>query len=47
MIEAESVRAAAFYKRLDPGFEELPGNPLEIVLLMKDLRAAVRKAAGR
>lgn len=47
LIECESPRAAAFYHRLDPGFEELPGSPLEIVLLMKDLRTAVRKAGKR
>lgn len=46
LIEAESDRAASFYRQLDPAFDELPGDPLKIVLLMKDLRAAVRKAAS-
>lgn len=46
LIHAETPAAADFYRRLDPAFEELPGNPLHIVLLMKDLRAAVRKAAA-
>jgi ribosomal protein S18 acetylase RimI-like enzyme len=45
MIQAESPRAAAFYRRLDPAFEELPGDPLQIVLLMKDLRRAIQDAA--
>jgi GNAT superfamily N-acetyltransferase len=44
MIQAESPRAADFYRSLDPAFEELPGDPMQIVLLMKDLRAAIRKA---
>lgn len=46
LIHAETPTAAAFYRRLDRAFEELPGNLLHIVLLMKNLRAAVRKAAG-
>lgn len=46
MIHAETPDAAAFYRRLDPAFEQLPGDPLQIVLLMKDLRTAIKKAAG-
>ena len=46
LVHAETSKAAAFYRRIDPAFAELPGNPLHIVLLMKDLRAAVRKAAS-
>lgn len=47
LIHAETPRAASFYRRLDVAFEELPGNPLHIVLLMKDLRRAIRQASRR
>lgn len=44
LIHAETPEAAAFYRRLDIGFEESPTDPLHLVLLMKDLRAAIREA---
>lgn len=47
LIHAETPRAADFYRQLDPAFEALPGDPLAIVMLVKDLRAAIRKAANR
>ena len=46
VIHAETDRAAAFYRNLDPAFEPMPSEPLELVLLMKDLRLAIEKAAG-
>ena len=46
LIHAETRAAAAFYKRIDPGFEASPTDPLHLILLMKDLRAAIRSAAA-
>ena len=46
LIHAETPEAAEFYRRIDPGFEPSPTNPLHLVLLMKDLRAAIRQATG-
>lgn len=46
LIHAETPEAVAFYRRIDPGFETSPTDPLQLILLMKDLRAAIR-AAGR
>lgn len=46
LIHAETPEAAGFYRRIDPGFEPSPTDPLHLVLLMKDLRAAVRQVAG-
>jgi GNAT superfamily N-acetyltransferase len=45
LIHAETPEAAAFYQRLDIGFEESPTDQLHLVLLMKDLRAGIREAA--
>ena len=45
LVHAESGRAAAFYVRLGIGFESSPTDPLHLVLLMKDLRQAIRDAA--
>jgi hypothetical protein len=45
LIHAETPDAADFYRRVDPAFEALPSEPLHLVLLMKDLRAAIRAAA--
>lgn len=45
LIHAESPSAAAFYRRLDPAFEASPVEPLHLVLLMKDIRAAIQRAA--
>ena len=47
LIHAESSEAMAFYRQLNPDFEESPTDSLHLILLMKDLRAAIRKAAGR
>jgi GNAT superfamily N-acetyltransferase len=47
VIHAETPEAAAFYERLDPGFEPSPTDPLHVVLLMKDLRRAIRDAAAK
>lgn len=44
LIHAETAEAAAFYHRLSLAFEESPTNPLHLILLMKDLRAAIRQA---
>jgi GNAT superfamily N-acetyltransferase len=45
LIHAEKPEAAAFYTRLDPGFEPSPTDSLHLILLMKDPRRAVRDAA--
>ena len=45
LIHAETQDAASFYQRLDPAFEPSPVEPLHLVLLMKDLRAAIGRAA--
>lgn len=44
LIHAESDRAAAFYRGLDPAFGSMPSEPLHLVLLIKDLRTAIRTA---
>ena len=46
LIHAESPSAAAFYRRVDPAFEPSPADPLHLVLLMKDIRAAIQRAAA-
>lgn len=45
LIHAETPEAKGFYQRIDPGFEESPTDPLHLLLLMKDLRAAIQDAA--
>jgi len=45
LIHAETPVAAAFYQRIDPGFEASPTDPLHMALLIKDLRRAIREAA--
>jgi GNAT superfamily N-acetyltransferase len=45
LIHAETPEAAEFYRRIDPGFEPSPTDPLHLILLMKDLRAAIVVAA--
>jgi len=45
MIHAESPEAARFYMHYDPSFERTPGDPLHLVLLLKNIRAAIRRAA--
>ncbi len=46
LIHAETPDAAAFYRRIDIGFDPSPTDPLHLVLLMKDLRGAIREAAA-
>ncbi len=46
LIHCESPRASDFYRHIDPGFEQSPTDPLHLLLLMADLRAAVSLAAG-
>lgn len=46
LIHAETPEAAAFYRRLDPAFAPSPTDPLDLVLLMKDARAAVLRAGA-
>lgn len=43
LIHAESPEAARFYQHFDAAFEPMPGDPLHLVLLMKNIRAAVRR----
>lgn len=43
LVHAKHERAKAFY--LKYGFEESPTDPLHLLLLMKDVRAAVKKFA--
>ena len=45
LIHCETPAARAFYLRIDPGFEQSPTDPLHVVLLIKDLRAAIALAA--
>lgn len=44
LVHAESDRAAAFYRHISPAFEASPTDPLHLVLLLKDLRSAIREA---
>ena len=44
LIHAETEEAARFYTRIDPGFEPSASDPLHLLLLMKDLRRAMRDA---
>jgi predicted N-acetyltransferase YhbS len=46
LIHAETPEAATFYRRIDSGFEPSPTDSLHLVLLMKDLRGAIREAAA-
>jgi len=46
LIHAESEHAAAFYRRLSPAFMESPTDPLDVILLLKDLRWALREASN-
>ncbi len=45
LVHAESDQAARFYRHFDPAFEPSPTDPLHLILLMKNIRAAIRKAA--
>jgi GNAT superfamily N-acetyltransferase len=44
LVHAKHERARAFY--LEYGFEESPTDPLHLLLLMKDVRAAIKKFGG-
>lgn len=46
LIHAETDRAIEFYRRIDPGFEASPTDPLHLLLLIKDLRLAIADAAS-
>lgn len=46
LIHAETPEAADFYRRIDPGFESSPTDPMHLILLMKDLRVAILAAGG-
>lgn len=46
LIHAETAEAAELYRRISPGFEPSPTDPLHLILLMKDLRAAIREAVA-
>jgi predicted N-acetyltransferase YhbS len=46
LIHCESPQTSDFYRRIDPGFEQSPTDPLHLLLLRADLRAAVALAAG-
>ena len=45
LIHAETPTAVAFYRHIDRGFMASPTDPLHLILLLKDLRAA--HATGR
>lgn len=45
LIHAETSDAAGFYRRLDPAFEPSTADPLVLIVLLKNLRAAVHRAA--
>jgi GNAT superfamily N-acetyltransferase len=47
LIHAETSEAAGFYRRLDPAFETSTADPLVLILLLKDLREAVQRAARK
>lgn len=42
LIHAENDAAATFYRHLSTAFETSPTDPLHLIMLMKDLRRAVR-----
>ena len=44
VVHAETDQASSFYRRLDPAFEPSSADPLQLIILLKDLRAAVRRA---
>jgi len=44
LIHAETPEAAAFYRGIDPGFVSSPTDSLHLILLIKDLRMALRDA---
>lgn len=46
LISAETPDAAAFYMRISPAFEESRVDPLQLVILIKDLRKTIASAPG-
>lgn len=46
LIHAEDQGVVAFYRGIDPAFEPSPTDALDLVLLMKDLRAAFVRGGG-
>ncbi len=44
LVHAKDDTAASFYRR--HGFQPLPENPHHLYVLMKDLRASIRRSAG-
>ena len=46
LIHAETAEAVQFYRRIDPGFDVSPTDPLHVLLLLKDLRLAIQDAAS-
>ena len=46
LVHAESDAAARFYRHFDPAFEPSPTDPLHLILLMKNIRGAIRQAAN-
>lgn len=46
LIHAQDEGVVAFYRGIDPAFEPSPTDALDLVLLMKDLRAAVVRGGG-
>lgn len=47
IVHAESDEARRFYLHLVPEFESSPLDPLDLVLLMKDVRHTLRASPGR
>lgn len=45
LVHAKDETAARFYRR--HGFQPLPENPHHLYVLMKDLRASIRKSGGQ
>ncbi|MEX2548542.1 MAG: GNAT family N-acetyltransferase [Chloroflexota bacterium] len=45
LVHAETDAAARFYRHFDPAFESSPTDPLHLILLMKNIRAAIRKTS--
>ncbi len=46
VIHAETAEAVQFYRRIDPGFDVSPTDPLHVLLLLKDLRLAIQDGAS-
>ena len=46
MVHAEYDEARRFYRHLVPEFDSSPLDPLDLVLMMKDIRHTLRTSAG-